>query len=48
MSQHDVNTETRAPWTAPVLEELTVDLEAIATGTKSSSDTTVKSGHSVS
>lgn len=38
MSQLDVSATAPAAWTAPVLEELSVDLTSIATGTPSTTD----------
>lgn len=38
MSQHDVSATAPALWTAPVLEELSVDLTSIATGTPNTTD----------
>jgi hypothetical protein len=33
-----MSTENRAPWTTPVLDQLSVDLDAIAAGAKGGND----------
>ncbi len=38
MSKHEVSATIPAPWAAPVLEELNIDLTSIATGTPDTTD----------